>query len=57
MKDELLEQILALIEDPIPLLNSPEDERFAMECALFDLAELLEDYRCGVLSNGKENEG
>lgn len=56
MKDELLSQIEALISEPIELLNLPEDERLEWETALFDLAELLEDYRCGlaeVIRDGK----
>lgn len=56
MKDELLQQIVGLIDNPIQLLNLPEDERFEWENALFDLAELLEDYRCGlseVIRDGK----
>lgn len=48
MKDELLQQIVGLIEQPTLLLNLPEDEQLEWETALFDLAELLEDYRCGV---------
>lgn len=56
MKDELLSQIEALISEPIELLNLPEAERLDWETALFDLAELLEDYRCGlaeVIRDGK----
>lgn len=56
MKDELLQQIVGLIEQPTLLLNLPEDEQLEWETALFDLAELLEDYRCGlaeVICDGK----
>ncbi len=56
MKDDLLQQIVGLIEQPTLLLNLPEPERLDWETALFDLAELLEDYRCGlaeVIRDGK----
>lgn len=60
MKDEMLQQIVGLIEQPTLLLNLPEDERLEWETALFDLAELLEDYRCGlaeVICDGKAEAG
>lgn len=50
MKDPLLQQIEALIEDPVPLLNLPESDRLEWEDRLFTLAELLEDFRSGVLA-------
>lgn len=50
MKDDLLQQIVGLIEQPTLLLNLPEPERLDWETALFDLAELLEDFRSGVLA-------
>lgn len=50
MKDALLQQIEALISDPIPLLNLPESDRLEWEDRLFTLAELLEDFRSGVLA-------
>ena len=56
MKDSLLQQLQELNQDPIPLLNLPEDERMQFETALFDLAELLEDYRCGVIVHATEAE-
>ena len=49
-KDALLQQIEGLIADPIPLLNLPESDRLEWEDRLFTLAELLEDFRSGVLA-------
>lgn len=42
MKDELLQQIEALIDDPAPLLNLPASDRKEWENRLYDLAEILE---------------
>lgn len=50
MKDELLQQLEALRDDPVPLLNLPESERNQWEDVLFELAELLEDRR--IFGNG-----
>jgi len=50
MKDELLNELEALRDDPVPLLNLPESDRLQWENVLFDLAELLEDRR--ILGNG-----
>mgnify|MGYP001338156123 CR=1 FL=1 len=49
-KDALLQQIEGLIADPIPLLNLQESDRLEWEDRLFTLAELLEDFRSGVLA-------
>lgn len=54
-KDALLQQIEALIADPIPLLNLPESDRLEWEDRLFTLAELLEDFRSGVLAKDLPN--
>lgn len=51
MKDELLSQIEALLEDPVPLLNLPALDRVIWETRLFDLAELLEEYRYSKAGN------
>lgn len=50
MKDELLQQLEALRDDPVPLLNLPESDRMQWENVLFDLAEMLEDRR--IFGNG-----
>lgn len=56
MKDELLQQIEALLEDPVPLLNLPALDRMVWENKLFDLAELLEMHRCEQGGNEVSNE-
>ena len=56
MKDELLQQIEALIADPVPLLNLPAEERIEWENKLFDLAELLEEYRYSKAGNEVDND-
>lgn len=42
MKDELLSQIEALIEDPVPLLNLPYEDLLHWADSLFTLAEIVE---------------
>lgn len=56
MKDELLQQIEALLEDPVPLLNLPALDRMVWENRLFDLAELLELNRYSRMGNEVSNE-
>jgi len=49
MLDQVLQILAELTENPAPILQEPEDERFLIENALYDLAELIEAARCGVL--------
>jgi len=49
MSYDVLSKIKELRDDPVPLLNMPLDERIEWENALFDVAEILEDFRVGVL--------
>ena len=50
MKDELLAELEALRDDPVPLLNLPESERAHWMDVLFSLAEKLEDHE--IFRNG-----
>ena len=46
---QLVQLLADFIENPTPILDLPENDRLLIENELYDLAELLEDARCGVL--------
>ncbi len=58
MSYDVLSKIKELRDDPVPLLNMPLSERKDWENALYDLAEILEDFRYGlrVVIDGQEKD-
>jgi hypothetical protein len=58
MSYDVLSKIKELRDDPVPLLNMPLSEREDWENALYDLAEILEDFRYGlrVVIDGQEKD-